>query len=125
MIDKTLKNDHVLKLTGKAELPSELVIGNNYDVTLKGTITSVTETDKNDGTHVLYYKFEPVNIEVITDKGETLKLKDTRSYSQLFRARMWKKWQDANSQLSFDDWYGRLMQRLIQQADEIASMYGE
>ena len=118
-------NSHILKLTGKSELPSEIEIGHNYKITCEGSITKEELHDNEDGTFNKVYIFRPVTIEIITNKGETLKLKDTRSYSQLFRARMWKKWQDANSQLSFDDWYGRLMQRLIQQADEIASMYGE
>ena len=125
MIDETQKNDHVLKLTGKAELPNALKIGHNYQVNLQGTITSITETDKNDGSHVLYYKFEPVHIEVINEKGEAIKLKDTRSSSQLFRARLWKEWKNSKTSDTFDAWYTKLMQRMIQSADEIASMYGE
>ena len=125
MKDESVKNDHVLKLSGKAELPDALKIGNNYGITLQGTVTSITEIDKNDGSHVLYYKFEPIHIEVINEKGEAIKLKDTRSSSQLFRARLWTEWKNSKSDSTFDDWYGRLMQRMIRSAEEIASMYGE
>lgn len=125
MIDETQKNDHVLKLTGKAELPNALKIGHNYQVNLQGTITSITETDKNDGSHVLYYKFEPVHIEVINEKGEALKLKDTRRASQQLRARLWTEWKNSKTSLTFEAWYQKLMLELIKSADEIASMYGE
>jgi hypothetical protein len=90
MKDETLRNDHVLKLTGKAELPNSLEIGTNYEVKIKGSITSLTEADKFDGTHVIYYKFEPVLIEVINEIGKTLKLKDKRRVSQKIRNMAWK-----------------------------------
>jgi hypothetical protein len=124
MIDPEKTNDYFVKLTGKGNIESPLEIGHNYELRAKGTITSFTESDKNDGSHTIFYKYEPVNIELVDDLGEAIRAKDTRSYSQLFRARMWKQWQNAQSDLSFEDWYGRLMQRLIQDADTIGEMYG-
>jgi len=123
MKDPITTDNYILKLTGKAELPSALVIGNNYETKIHGTITSITESDNNDGSHALYYKFEPVRIEIMSDKGEALKLKDTRSLSQLFRARMWGYWQKAKTDKSFDDFYQGIMENLINQSDEVAEMY--
>lgn len=124
-IDPEKANDYYVKLQGKGNIPEPLEIGRNYELRAKGTVVSLTESDKNDGSHVVYYKFQPITIELIDDLGESIKAQDTRSYSQLFRARMWKEWQRNSNDLSFEDWYGRLMQRLIQQSEEIGEMYGQ
>lgn len=123
MIDPEKTNDYFVRLGGKANIPEPLEIGRNYKLTVQGTVTSLTESDKQDGSHVIYYKFEPILMELIDDMGESIKAKDTRSYSQLFRARMWKFWNASPNDMSFEDWYAKLMSHLIQQADEIAEMY--
>jgi len=105
-LDKT--DDHFIKLVGKANIPQGLEIGNNYGVRLSGTITATTESDKNDGSHAIYYKFEPVIVVVITDKGESIRAKDTRSLSQLFRARCWKTQIDLGYAYGFDQDIKRL-----------------
>ena len=125
MKDPEKENDHFVRLTGKGNIPSGLEIGRNYALKANGTVTSITESDKNDGSHCLYYKFEPVTIELIDDLGESIKAKDTRSLSQLFRARVWKNWSKAPLSLTFEEYYERLMRRLIQQVDEITEMFGE
>ena len=118
-------NSHVLRLTGRAELPKEIDIGHNYHISLEGSIPKTELHDNENGTYNKVYTFKPVKVELLTDKGETLKLRDARSMSQLFRGRMWKQWQDAKTELSFEEWYNILMQRLIQDAQTIAEMYGE
>lgn len=118
-------NSYILKLTGKSELPKELSIGHNFEVLAQGSVTKEELHDNEDGTANKVYTFRPITIEIKKELGESLKLKDTRSSSQLFRARLWKQWQNAKSNLSFDDWYNNLMMKLISNADEIAEMYGE
>lgn len=118
-------NSHILKLSGKAELPQEIDIGHNYHISMEGSVPKTELHDNEDGSFNRIYTFKPVKIELLTEKGETLKLKDSRSMSQLLRARLWKQWQEAKTELGFDEWYNRLMQRLIQDADTIAEMYGE
>ena len=76
MLDKTLKNSFVVKFSGKAEIPTNLEIGFNYLISAQGTVTSLTESDNDDGTHTIYYKFEPVHVDMISDKGEKIKIKD-------------------------------------------------
>lgn len=122
--DPERDNDFFVKLTGKGNIPSELIIGHNYELRAKGTVTSFTESDKNDGSHTVFYKFEPVTIELVDDLGKAIQAKDTRSMSQLFRARMWKQWQDIPNDLSFEQWYERIMMRMIQAAPEVAELYG-
>lgn len=118
-------NSHILKLIGKAELPQEIDIGHNYHISIEGSIPKTELHDNENGSYNRVYTFKAIKIELLTEKGEVLKLKDTRSMSQLFRAHMWKMWQGAKTELSFDDWYNILMQRLIQNAQEIAEMYGD
>jgi hypothetical protein len=125
MKDPEKMDDHFIRLTGKGNIPQGLEIGHNYKVVAQGSITTKTESDKDDGSHSINYKFEPVLVEVVDDLGKSIKAKDTRSHSQLFRARVWKCWSKTNNGMSFDDYYGRLMMRLIQQADEVCGMYGE
>lgn len=123
MLDPEKRNTLVLRLSGKAELPSELKIGFNYLVHLQGTITALTESDNNDGSHTFYYKFQPILVELITETGETLKLKDARSLSQRLRACFWKDWQDENVNCEFEDFYARLMQELIKEHKQISEMF--
>ena len=123
MIDPTLKNSYVLRLSGKAELPEPLEIGNNYHCSLEGSITSKTEADNNDGSHTLYYAFKPVKIDVLTPKGETIKAKDTRGKSQLFRGRIWALWNRKNLNMDAQTYYDKLMDKLIQHAEEVDEMF--
>lgn len=116
---------HVLKLTGKAELPREIEMGNNYHVSLSGSIPKVEEHDNEDGTLSRVYTFKPVKLELLNPLGETLQLKDARSKSQLFRARCWAIWKNTSNATDFDTFYDALMNNLIYAADEIVGMYGQ
>ena|SRR3990167_5746658 len=124
MKDPTLENEYYVRLSGKANIPEPLEIGRNYKLITSGTITSFTESDLNDGRHVIYYKYAPILVELVDDLGESIRAKDTRSLSSLFRARMWKWWSNSPQGLEFDQFYETLMQRMIQQADEVAELYG-
>ncbi len=115
MIDDKAINTYAIKLTGKAFLPKPLEIGKNYHTDIEGSITSLTEEDNNDGTHTFYYKFEPVIIKVIDEKGETIKAKDTRRASQRLRSAIWKEWSSLGVNEEFDDYYEKKMSGIIKQ----------
>lgn len=117
-------NSHIIKLTGRAELPEALEMSNNYKVTLQGAVNNVAHADNDDGTKNVIYTFKPVIVEVIDNIGKKITAKDSRSKSQLFRARMWKMWTNANTELDFETYYDRLMNNMIHQAEEISEMYG-
>ena len=70
------------------------------------------------------YRFEPVLIEVITERGKTLKLKDVRNSSQLWRGRGWEIWKTSKSDVEFDQVYKELMKKKIENFDEIIGHYG-
>lgn len=125
MKDPTTQDTHYIKLSGKANIPEGLEIGFNYEAKIAGTVTTKTESDNNDGSHSIYYKFEPVQVE-INKMGKTLKAKDTRGASQIFRAAVWKYWSNkSRTGMESNDYYQRLMTHLIQNVDEICDMYGE
>ncbi len=111
-------SSHVLKLTGKCELPSGVEIGHNYDVLLKGSVVSYTQSDMDDGTLSRTYTFRPVTGE-ISHNGETLKLKDNRSNSTLMRQLIYKRWIEAASNESFENFYDKVCRAIMQNLDDI------
>ncbi len=112
-----------LKLSGKAELPREIQIGSNYHISLEGSITNFTEADNEDGTHSRMYTFKPVKVELLDPLGKSLKLKDTRSKSQILRARFWSIWKEQNINMPFEEWYDGLMDNIREDALMVVSMY--
>ena len=98
-------NEHIVKLTGKANIPSALNIAENYDVNIEGTITTSTTSDNHDGTYDVIYKLQPIRVQLVTSKGKTIVAKDTRSNSQLLRSLIYKKWINAASEVPFEDFY--------------------
>lgn len=118
-----ITNSHILKLTGKSELPEALEIGNNYNVSLSGSITAIAEHDNNDGTADKIYTFKPIKLEVLTPKGKTLVLKDTRSNSQLLRGMLHVKWKNAASNVDFEEAYSKFSFGVMSDMDELIDRY--
>lgn len=116
---------HLLRISGKAELPKPVSIGHNFHVSLEGSIVSQTKSDNENGEFTYTYLFKPIKVDLLTDKGESLRLKDTRKFSQLFRARLWAKWKSKDNPEEFDIYYERGMMNMLQQIDEVDEMYFE
>jgi len=83
-------NSYSLKLSGKAELPEDIQIGDNYHVSLEGTVESESTHDNHDGTYSKIYTFKPVKVDLLDPKGKALRLKDPRKNSQKIRNFLWK-----------------------------------
>lgn len=83
-------NEHVVKLTGKANIPKELELGHNYKLVIDGEITAITESNNDDGTFDRYYKFVPILVKIELDNGETIKARDNRKNSQKIRNMLYK-----------------------------------
>lgn len=111
-------NDHIIKLQGKASIPEPLTIGHNFRIEAEGSITEEKKSDKEDGDFIITYKFEPVMIEVVTDKGEKIRAKDTRRRSQQLRSSLFRQWQNNNDGTDFDEWYDRKMLHFINEVLE-------
>jgi len=106
-------DSHIIKLTGRAELPEALVMDNNYQVVLRGAVSNITLSDNENGTMNAIYSFKPVLVEGIDSEGKKVVAKDTRSKSQLLRSRIWKLWKDEMPQEEFDAYYEKVMTDLI------------
>lgn len=109
--------NHILKLQGKAESPAPIEIGNNYHVSMQGAVISTTDTDNDDGTLTRSYVFKPIKVEILDQTGKTIPLKDSRSNSQLIRALIYKRWVNAASSLSFDEYYDAVCREIMLQVD--------
>ena len=107
------QDNWVLKLQGKAELPRPLEIGYNFKIQIDGSITAITEQDNDDGSRTFYYKFEPVLVEAINQKGERIKAKDVRQQSKKLRACLYREWEEANIPVEFNDYYEQRMGEII------------
>ncbi len=103
--DPSQKQEHAIKLTGKAFIPEALLIGERYHVAIDGTITERNESDNHNGTHLLTYKFEPVMVAVIDDKGKSIRGKDVRRKSQQLRAAIYREWESSGDNTEFEDYY--------------------
>lgn len=112
-------DSYVLKLSGKAESPQPMKIGHNVHVTIEGSIISEMRSDNEDGTFTTMYNFKAVRIELLQEKGEMIKLKDTRSNSQLIRSLLYKRWVNAASSIDFDEFYDKVSKTIMFHLNEI------
>lgn len=110
-----MNDSFAIKLSGKAEITEAIPIGHNYKVSLEGSVISETTSDNDDGTKSHTYLFKPILVELLTEKGERLRAKDTRSRSQQLRSLFFRKWREANEPIEFDAYYEREMLRVIEE----------
>ena len=95
-------NEHILKLTGKVTLPKPLSLGKTYEVVVKGDVTEVRDIDNQDGTFNREFKFEPLTVEVVNDKGDSMKAREkgTTSKKQRGRHHFWA--EENNNEMTYD-----------------------
>lgn len=114
-------SSHILKISGVAELPQELMLSTNYDVSIKGTVVKTEDVDNHDGSFDRKYTIKPILVELVSQRGESIKSKDTRSESQLFRAIIKKKYIELGIAESFDDFYTKVYRHLYPYLDAIVA----
>jgi hypothetical protein len=112
-------NSYILKISGNAELPSELILGDNYKITIEGTVVKSQDSDNHNGTLDRMYTIKPIMVELVDNKGESIKARDTRSESQLFRGLLKKKWIEKNIEMEFETFYSLVYKRLYKYLDAI------
>jgi hypothetical protein len=112
-------NSHILKLNGKAELPKEIEIAKNYHIALDGSIESFSVHNNNNGTFDKIYTFKPVHIELLTELGETLKLKDPRKNSTKIRNLLYFKWKELNEPIDFEEYYTKFTNTVLSNMDAL------
>jgi hypothetical protein len=114
---------HLLKVSGKAQLPESIEVGHNWHVSLEGSVVSETKSDNEDGSFTYTYTFKPVRLEALDPLGKVLILKDTRSRSQILRSRLFAIWKGTNDAESFDAFYDKIMANLIADAEHVVTRY--
>ena len=112
--DQDKKTNYILRMTGKAEIEKPLNLSEGYKLNVEGEIVSITEADNYDGSHSKIYKFKPIRAEIETEKGEIIKVKDTRSYSQKLRRMITWLWENnPNDPQDSETAYERTMNFII------------
>jgi hypothetical protein len=117
------KDSHILKFSGKAELPEAVEVGNNYELTSTGSIIAQTKSDNHDGSFTYTYTFKPVLAQITSNKGQSLRLRDSRSTSQILRSLLWKKWVNSASQITFEDFYEKFVFGVMRDCEELLDRY--
>lgn len=102
-------NSRYIKVSGKAEIPEDLVLGEGYKITLDGEITDVNHRNNQDGTQDVAFLFKPATCTIENKYGSILKAKDPRKMSEQLRRAIWKAWQADESDLDEDKAYERTM----------------
>jgi hypothetical protein len=106
-------NSYFIKISGKANIPTELGIGHNYKVVMDCSITSESKVDNEDGTYDVIYKVEPITAEITKDNGETIKARDPRKNSTKIRNYLYRIWADKNIGLAFEDYYTTVTNKIL------------
>ena len=115
-------NSHILKINGAVEIPGALVSGHNYKITVEGAIPKMETSDNDNGTFDITYKLKPIKVELITETGETMKAKDSRSNSTLNRSQARAIWLEKNPNCEEELFYESMMKRYRLLANDIADI---
>jgi|SRR3990167_5809656 len=105
---------HYLKLKGKVNIGESLELEHDYQITIRGSITGLSKDTNHNGDMDIGYRFEPLTVEVLTPKGETIRA-DRYKQSQKMRLALKKKWESSHEELDFPDFYKRETDRIIRE----------
>lgn len=107
-------NEHYfIKIIGKANIPTPLSIGHNYNVTMDCSITAENKVDNEDSTFDIIYKVEPVTATIQKDNGEVVKAKDPRKNSTKIRNYLHRIWSERDIGLDFEDYYTTVTNKIL------------
>lgn len=115
-------NSHILRINGAVEVPQALVSGHNYIVTIQGAIPKMETSDNDNGSFDVTYKMKPIKVELVTETGETIKAKDSRSNSTLNRSQARAIWLDKKPKCEEEKFYDLLMGRYRAMANDMADI---
>jgi len=115
---KTISSKYV-KVSGEFELERDLEIGNDYEIKLKGSLTEKREKDDNEGGAELTFIYKPYLGEIISESGETTKLKDKRRASQKLRGMIEFYRTEIASDMDEEEFYQGFMGKVLANFPEI------
>lgn len=78
-------SEHSIKLSGQFNVPEPVMIDHSYNMTLEGSVTSISKHSEENGDFSYVYTLKPIFGEIQSDKGEVLKLKKKGSLAQVLR----------------------------------------
>lgn len=85
-----MKDTFFLKLSGSANIPSELEIDKIYTIESQCAVTDIRRKSNDNGEYDVTFVAKPFQIEVVKESGERIKAKDIRHNSVLIRNMLWK-----------------------------------
>lgn len=106
-------NEFILRLVGTVNIPEPVKRGNDYKVSLEGSITDKHEKDRDDGTIDEIFTFRPHLGEIMDDKGKKIKAKDRRRNSQKLRAMIFYLYGESGDTRDFEEFYDAFMLKLL------------
>jgi hypothetical protein len=111
-----ISNELKIKLAGIACINMPIILGQNYDLTIKNVeCREVKEIPNDDGTSNIIYKLmisELSEINIITGR-DIIKAKKKGSQSQILRLAIQDKWEQEGQDGDFDDFYVKQMNNVI------------
>jgi hypothetical protein len=115
-------NDYILKISGKVSMLEPVEMGHNYRTVIEGSITTITDSDNEDGKINRTYLFKPIKVDLVNEKGQTIKTKDPRSNSKKIRSVSYAIWKARNLACEEEDFYNRFTRQIILNADYLADL---
>lgn len=103
-----------IKLNAQFEIPEDLIIGQDYNIELNGSITACTETDDEMGGIERKYAYKAIMGDCQGSTGKTIPLKDPRRHSVKFRSMILNVWGED---------YEIVMNTLLAHGDELKEWY--
>jgi len=116
-------NENIIALTGKANIPVPLTLGEAYTIELTGEVASETKLPNHDGTQNTIFRFKPIIALIKSEHGEVIKTKDLRNNSVKFRKSCWKVWAENNVSGDFEDFYDYATSKSISLLEKISQDY--
>lgn len=114
-------NTRYLKLTGQAELPSDLEIGKNYALGGEVSITDEKKRTNEDGTYDLEYKARLVRAAVDTATGRVY-TKDKKHQSAKTRFAIIANKHNYKPEMDDEDFYNLIQQGIRSRLPEIINL---
>lgn len=112
-------NEKMLRISGRCNIESQLVIGKEYDLTISGVECRKAEevpTDNGMVDKIFTLRLSNLSEVNIISEGEIVKSKPkVKSQSQALRWLIEQKWGETGSELDKEDFYIKEMSRIIKE----------
>jgi len=106
-------NEHIIQVRGKATLLEPIERDNAYKLFVEGQIIDVREPSNDDGTVDRVYIFQLARAEIVGEMGKITRTKDSRRAHVKLRSTIRREWEISNSELSEEDFYQKMMSKIM------------